>query len=157
VRNRVLADYGGPFEDALPIEDPETQLSADQYNRLAEDAAQLTRAGTRAIVRFATVTGATAAITSACSVWGNGETQRPSIQRTAPGTYLLTYPTSLLDELGEEEDIFFSYALPQLEGATPGHARVLSVEGNTVKLSVFDAAWSASDLGGGVPVTLWLR
>jgi len=71
VFSRVLADYGGPFEDALPVEDPETQLAADQYNRLAEDTAQLTRSGTRAILRFGTTTGAPPNVTSACSVWGN--------------------------------------------------------------------------------------
>lgn len=157
MQDRVLGDYGGPFEDALPIEDPETQLSADQYNRLAEDTAQLTRTGTRAIVRFSTTTGAEPMVQSACSIWGNGDAQRPALKRAAAGHYMITYPPSFVDELGQEEEVFFSYCFPQIEGAAPGHARLLSVEGSMIKMAVFDATWSASDLGGGVIVTLWLR
>jgi len=157
VFSRVLADYGGPFEDALPVEDPETQLAADQYNRLAEDTAQLTRSGTRAILRFGTTTGAPPNVTSACSVWGNGDGQRPNIKRDGAGVYLVTYSTSFTDELGKEEEVFFSYGLPQIEGVKPGHVRLLAIAGNAVTVGVFDPAWLPSDLGGGVTITLWLR
>lgn len=151
-----LSDLGGPFGNALPPEDPETQLDAKQYNLAALTVAQASRTAYRAIVEF--ITSATATVlpgADAVSVWGNATAQQPTIQRTASGVYLVTYPTSFVNELEETEEVLFRFGHASI--ANPGFALVNSLLGNVITVQVFDTTWTLSDLGGGVPVILWLR
>ena len=157
MQSKIIGDYGGPYKDALPVEDPETQLSSDAFNALAEDTAQLTRTGVRAIARFATDTASNPAVTRAVSVWGNARAQQPTITRNGIGQYTVTYPASFIDANGVSEDVSFLFAQASIEGTTPGHVRVSSIAANVIGIRVFDASWAPSDLGGNVPIGVWLR
>lgn len=157
MQSKTIGDYGGPYKDALPVEDPETQLSSDVFNALAEDAAQLTRTGIRAIARFMTDPSSNPAVTQAVSVWGNAIAQQPTITRNGIGQYTATYPVSFVDANGVSEDVSFFFAYPSIEGTTPGHVRVSSIAANVIGIRVFNASWALSDLGGNVPIVIWLR
>lgn len=161
MQSKTIGDYGGPYKDALPVEDPETQLGADAFNALSEDAAQLTRTGVRAIVRFATRTAAPEQIvqnvTAVVSVWGNTMAQQPTITRRGTGEYEVTFPPSFVDANGVREDVSFLFGQASIEGDAPGQARVKSIASNVIVIRIFDASWTLSDLGGNVPIVVWLR
>jgi hypothetical protein len=154
---KTIADYGGPYRDALPVEDPETQLASDAFNALAEDTAQLTRTALRAIVRFATDAAPNLAVQGAVSVWGSTSAHRPTVTRNNVGVYSILYPLSFPDANGVEEEVSFLFAQASIDGVTPGHARILMIAANLVIIHVFDASWTLSDLGAGTPIVVWLR
>ena len=98
----VQGTYGGPVVDAAPVRNPTSQLAAAKFNRLAEDAAQMTRTSPRGWVRFATYSaGATktyaAGEVTAEMAWGNGDAMKPIVTKTANGRYTLTFPTTYTD------------------------------------------------------------
>ena len=110
-----LPSLGGPFVDAVPPADPQAEVSADQFNRLLEDVAQLTRPPVKARVWF--VTSAVAApfdylpaAVSHCSQWGNGSAQKPVVRKTADGLYTITYALAPTDPLGVVETVNFTNA-----------------------------------------------
>lgn len=154
---KTIADYGGPYKDALPVEDPETQLGSEAFNALAEDTAQLTRTALRAIVRFSTGPGQNPTVQGAVSVWGSTPAHRPTITRNSVGVYSVLYPLSFPDANGVEEEVSFLFAQASIDGVTPGHARILMIAANLVIVHVFDASWTLSDLGAGAPIVVWLR
>jgi hypothetical protein len=144
---RTIADYSGPKADARPIKDPTTQVSADDYNKLANDAAQVSRTVTRARCEF--LPANPPAIVSAGSIWGNGNAQRPSIQRLEVGRYQLTYPTALPDELGANEAVSFVDAqAPTVKSTSPAFALMESVNANVAIVRVFDGTGALSDTTG---------
>jgi hypothetical protein len=157
MQSKHIGDYGGPYKDALPVEDPETQLSSDAFNALAEDAAQLTRTGLRAIIRFATQTASDPAVMQAVGVWGNATAQQPTITRRGIGHYAVEYPVSFVDPNGVSEDVSFLFGQASIEGDAPGHVRVSGIAANVVVIYVFDKSWEKSDLGGDIPIVVWLR
>lgn len=148
---KVIADYGGPFADALPAEDPTTQLASDFFNRLAEDAAQLTRTAPRAFVKFTainTVAAVTISAGNARSQWGTSSQYFPSVARTATGLYTITYSASYDDGLAESETVSFFDAEAKLDSLTAvGHGQC-TVAGNVVSVALFDMAGAAADFTG---------
>jgi len=154
---KTIADYGGPYKDALPVEDPETQLGSDAFNALAEDTAQLTRTGLRAIARFATDIAQSPGVHGAVSVWGSSPAHRPTVTRNNVGVYSILYPPLFRDANGVEEEVSFLFAQASIDGVTPGHARILVIAASLVIVHVFDASWALSDLGGGTPIVVWMR
>jgi hypothetical protein len=122
---RDLADYGGPKVDAKPVQNPESELTAGEYNREAEDVAQLTCCKVQAVVRFNTtavaapVVYATAAVQHR-SLWGNGDAQKPTVTKTATGRYTIAYPATFTDSLGIVETLNFLGATVEIISATAG-------------------------------------
>lgn len=109
---KVIGNYGGPFVDSTAIENPETDLSADNGNRALEDLAQLTRTKPKAMVRFtATTTAAPTTVepTFWDTIWGSGVSQKPTINKTATGEYTISWATSYVDALGVTETVSFTY------------------------------------------------
>lgn len=109
---RDLADYGGPKVDAKPLQNPESELASSEYNRLGEDGAQLTRCPTLAVVKFTATAAAAVFVYAAASVqhrslWGNGDVQKPTVTKTATGTYTIAYPATFTDALGVVETLNF--------------------------------------------------
>src|SRR5262245_24711312 len=99
---RTIDNYGGPYEDELPVENPKTEQSAAFANRSLEDLAQFTRTTTKAWVRFATTTAAapqTITPSAGQSHMGTGSGVLPTVAKTATGTYTVTYPSSWTDAL----------------------------------------------------------
>lgn len=152
---KVLGDYGGPFIDEKPVEDPETQLSAAKGNRCFEDLAQLTRTATRAIVRFETVSSGNPTTVSHVSVWGSGDAQKPTVARVATGRYSITYATSFTDSLSVVESVSFVFASSALLGTVAATTQIESISSNVVTVRVYVSGSLADAVGDEVMV--WLR
>lgn len=161
---KTIQSYGGPFVDAAPVGNPETEQSAGYGNRSFEDLAQATRTVPRAWTAFATSAGAAGpiALSDATSVWG--EDNDPAVAKTATGTYTVTYATEYEDALvgtdsdsvSETELVSFRFGWGAARGSTFGHVQIDPAD-NVVTIYVFDATGALSDLGGGVRIDAFLR
>lgn len=164
----AIDNYGGVKLDALPMSNPETQLSAAQFNRLAADAAQMTNTILRAAVIFPTVAAVApqtvpAASVNHRSVWGNGAAQKPVVTKTAPGRYTITYATSFTDVLGVVETVGFfdAHGEPRSTVSTDVlKVEVLTATANVITIGVMvwaGGAWGLADTSGGVVfnVSVW--
>ncbi len=158
--SKTIADYGGIKVDAGPMRNPQSQLAAAQHNRLAEDTAELTRTGWRAIVTFATIAAAapqTGATSYDTTVFGNGASYQPAVAKTTTGTYTLTYQSSYTDGLSVPETVQWYVAKGSASSSTFGHVQCVVTAANVVTVYVFDGTPTLSDLGGAIPITVWIR
>lgn len=161
-----IQSLGGPFIDAEPVENPQTEQSADLGNRMLEDVAQMTRTSEKAFLKFATQTGNGSITPHADSrtQWGSSSAYFPTLSHTATGTYLATYDTEyddglvggVSDAVAETETVSFIGGGGDVHGSTFGHVQV-SLADNVVTIYVFDAAGALTDLGGGVTVEVRLQ
>lgn len=155
---KSLQSYGGPYVNAEVLVNPESQVSNEKLNRALEDTAGLTRTGIRAMVHF-TPHATTPVVTWHYSVWGSTNAEKPTVTRSSDGKYLITYPATLEDGLGEDETVTFASGLADVmsDNADTARVRASGVAGNTVQVWVRDAAASFSDLTSAATVVVWLR
>jgi hypothetical protein len=153
---RTVSTYGGVFVDSYPVEDPTTTVAAAYDNRMRDDVSQMTRAIDKAWVQFQTTTDAAPVavtpIEGRCHN-GAGSGQLPTISKTATGTYVITYPATWTDALGETEAVGFTFAQAKTHGNTPGHPQP-ECASNVITVYVMDptAAFALSDLGDGITI-----
>jgi hypothetical protein len=162
---RTISSYGGPFQNEEAVVDPVSEVDAAFYDRMACDVAQTTLATGMTWFSFTV----DAANVSVSGVWGNGSAAKPTVSKTATGTYTLTWTASFEDELvgvsnmtsvEETQSVAFTFASGlNVLGATNGHARVSAIASNVVTVLVYDDAAPAalSDLGGTATVSGYLR
>jgi hypothetical protein len=146
----TVADYGGIFSDGgVKVVDPTTDQSAAQYAVHQGSTAALTHTGAKAWVRFVAGTSpALAASNNGDAAWGNDPSVRATPLRTGTGTYTLTWPTSVVDLIGNTQSVLFVRATAQSEGSTLAFARVAVTSANILTVSTFNAAGSANDVTG---------
>lgn len=143
---RAIGNYGGIKEDAAPVENTKSQVSAGEWNRKSEDTAQMTRTSAKAIVSFTTdAAGGTPFNLPANTIgiktqWGNGDSYKPTISKTSdPGRYSLTFAAAYVDALGDQESLGFFEAKAWARSSDPlDHldVDVLSVGSNVVTVAV---------------------
>jgi hypothetical protein len=97
-----LDNYGGPLKDAAPVSDSSTDRPAAGTNPAYGDVAGMTHTATRAWARF--VPAGTGVPTLAASnahdeVWNNGRNLGPAPTRSTTGTFLVTFPATVFDEI----------------------------------------------------------
>ena len=95
-----FSDYGGEKQDYSAPEDPTTDRSAAEVNPAFADVAAGTRTAIRAFVQFS-FNGATLDLIAHDSVWGNGVSVEPTLAVAATGKFRVTFPSSVVDALGE--------------------------------------------------------
>ena len=170
---KTISSYGGAYQNARPVRDPTTQVDAAKFNRLAEDAAQMTRTAIRATVSFVTATSGSTidpANVTHFSVWGSSSAQKPVVARAGTGEYTVTWEEEFAaalvtvantDSAEETESGVCTMPVgqPNVMGATIGWARVVSIASNVVTVAVYDDAAPAalSDLGGTATVSFSVR
>lgn len=153
---RDITSFGGVKVDAKPQQNPECEVAASEWNRTAEDVAQLTRSPVKAWVQFeshawggASHTYAAADVT-ARSQWGTGDGQKPTVTQTAAGRYTIAWATAYTDALAASESV----ALVAAEVAcyssdaadTFYDCRALTVTSNAITI-VTKAGGAAADVG----------
>jgi hypothetical protein len=165
---KTITNYGGPKIDAQPVSNPETQIAANEFNRAIEDTAQMTRTAYRAIVQWTTVTAAAPApvptgTIQVRTVWGNGNAQKPSIQKASAGIYTVTFPSTFTDDIGFIETVSFFDCHVSVRSSNPADevlGRVLVVAGNVISVAVYSPVGTLADVGnvGLTPltVTAWM-
>lgn len=154
---KTIEDYGGPFVDAKPVSNPTSQVSAARFNRLAEDGAELTRTGIRAIVHFIPVTVGDPTVAYHTSVWGSSSTERPTITRGGTGLYTIEYAASFTDPLGVVESVSLVSAMTGIVSDNNDRVTVADVSSNQAVVKVWDNTGTLSDLTGAETVMVWFR
>jgi len=148
----ALATYGGALANYAPIVDPTTDRDADAANQAYASTAAMTHTATQAWARFVTsATTPTLAVTNSNdAAWGNSTPYQPAPTRSTTGIFLLTWPTTIIDELGATHTINFRWAEVSIEGAATmsGFARCVVTAPNVVRVHVFDTTFAAADLAG---------
>ena len=165
----TIANLGGPYTDAVPADNPETDLDADNGNLALEIVAQASQTVERARCMFVTTavaapTTVLAADVSNVSNWGSGTAQKPVVTKTAVGRYTLTYAATYVDGLGDTETVAFTLPWCQAWGADPLddlYARVLSIASNVITVVVQSPRGTDADngsvTGNTINVSLGLR
>lgn len=146
-----IDSYGGQFVDLLPVENPVAEQSAAYANRLHEDVAQMTRTACKAIVRFALTTAGAPITLNAANVdvwtqWGTSATYKPTIAKTATGTYTVTFGASYNDALSVPETVSLVDAFGHVSDLTNRGHVYATVSGAVVSVLVTDTSNAASDL-----------
>lgn len=155
---RDLSTYGGPYSDLLPVEDPTVEQSAAFGNRLMTDVAQMSRTSEKGWVIFPLSTGG-AGVISASSVtaqshWGTGSSEKPVVEKTATGTYTLTYAASYVDEVGTTENVVIRGPRAAVLSTTTFGFGQCTVAGSVITLKVQSTGFVDSDLGGAT-IMVW--
>jgi hypothetical protein len=151
---KVLSDYGGAKVDAVPVSNSQSQVASAEWNRKAEDTAQLTQTAPRAMARFQTTKTAAPVIYNSAdvtvrSMWGSGTAQKPTVQKTATGRYTLTWPTTFTDTLSYVETVSFfdgNAAARSTDPLDTIDAKLLTVATNVVTIAT-RAAGALADVG----------
>lgn len=166
---KTIANYGGPFDDEIPVANPETEQSADYANREMEDCAQMTITAMRASVTFTTTSDAAPATVAAANVahdtvWGSGVASRPTITKTATGRYTITFAASFTDALSVVENVSFRRGICDAMSSDPidnCKAQILTIASNVITLKTEAPTGTLADVGdnSGNPfeVTVFLR
>ena len=149
-----ISTYGGILADAVPLIDPNSEISAASLNVLRTDAAAMTRVARRCIFQFTgSATLPTIASTSVWSagndaVYGNANAYVPVVARTALGVVTVQLPASIIDALGNTILLNIRTGDARINASTPGFVNVVVTSSSTATLYLFNASGAASDLAG---------
>ena len=151
----TIANLGGPYVDAVPADNPETDLDADNGNLALEIVAQVSQTAERARCLFVTTAVAAPTTVAAANVsnrsnWGSGTAQKPVVTKTAVGRFTLTYAASYVDGLGDTETVAFTLPWCQAWGADPVddlYARVVSIASNVINVVTQSPRGTDADVG----------
>ena len=142
-----IDDYGGVLQDDHFVDDPTTQRAAAQMNAALESAAASTHVVPRAWARVVLGVAPTLAHTNANdSVWGISPSPVPT-HPGGTGNYVLTFPLTVNDEIGNPHVLNLRWVEFQLEGNVFGFAQG-SVAGNVVTFTTGNSAGTPNDLSG---------
>lgn len=153
----TLSDtYGGPYQNAQPVEDPLTEISADADNEALADTAGCTRMVPRAWVSFIGTTYTSGSqvitVTDHNAVWGGSNGVKPTIVQTSAGVLVITWPATVVDELGVTKTLNIRFPhKPVTVDATLSSGQVSAYTANTMTIHLFSSAGSANALNG-IPV-----
>lgn len=151
-----FATYGGIKIDYSPVEDPDTDLSADQGNQARASTAGMTRTAARIIINF-TTSGGVATVTAWDAVYGNPFLYLPEIQQGIPGQWVVVLPASIQDALGTTQLLNIRWAHGQVESQTNRWTvQCKRNTSNVLYVSIFNSAGTLADPDGAGQVALWI-
>jgi hypothetical protein len=155
------ANWGADgWTDYEPIVDPTTELSATVARELAADVSGMTHTACRAWVKFACVTytsgDQTITVSDYDSVWKGATNPAPTVIQSAVGTYTITWPATLYDELGGlHTNNIRAPICPTIVGTTAGFAFVYSHTTNVITIHALSTSMTASSLNGDSMIVAW--
>jgi hypothetical protein len=95
-----LATAGGPLNEYSPVEDPTTDRPAAGSNAGYQDATAATQTVARAWCTFSAQGVTSPVLVAHGEVWAGGPSNAaPVVARSASGTYTITYPATVNDEI----------------------------------------------------------
>lgn len=148
--------YGGNKIDYSPVEDPATDLSADQGNQERASVAGMTRTAARAIVAFTTLSGL-GTVTYFDTVWGNAFADTPIVVQGIPGVWAMGLPASITDFTGVEQDLNIRRAHGQVESVSDAFfVQCKKTAPNGLEIAIFDRTGALVDPDGFGDVVIWI-
>lgn len=136
--NDDYASLGGGITNAYPVANPQTDIDAAKLCKLIANVASMVGTSWRA---WALVDLSTIAIASHGSQWGDDLSVKPVPSKLSTGVYAITWPTSIVDDLGASHTLALrAAARPGVVSATLYHAQIASVVANVVTFNVWNAA-----------------
>lgn len=144
------ADYGGPYTDARPVTNPETDQSATFKNRTLEDMCHLTRTPWRFRINFTSRnSNGDCTVNAFKSHWGS-TVDTETVSRTATGEYTATVKSSYTDDLGVSETISLYDAQVEVYSSDKTDnlfARILAISSNSVTFIIESPKGTLADFG----------
>lgn len=144
---KTAEQYGAGLSiaNAEPVDDPNTELDAAYYARLAEDVAQLTRTAPRAILVWTTKgSGAVGTAVRTKTMWGDTLSFAPTVTRNGPGDYTLTYPATYNDGLVYAETIAWFAGKSEISEDSDSNAKT-RITGAVANVTLYDDTGAYSD------------
>lgn len=147
-------DLGGALSNlaGMPVENPLTDVDADADNRARCNVAAMTHTTTHAWVAWtgATWTGSPASVTPDDheAVWGSSVSVRPTVSQTAEGVWLVTWPTTITDELGTTHTVNIRRCRAWFISGSLVWAQPSAKTAHTVTVKTGTAAGGADGLNG---------
>lgn len=159
--SELSANYGGPFEDYHPVEDPTTDLGADKLNQALSDVAAMTHTAPHAWCSFTGETYVSGSMVISVvdhdAMWGTNVSVKPSIAQIGAGQYVVTWPTTVTDELGETHVTNIRKPRAWAVGTVVSDAHVTTYTANTVTAQGFllNGSSTADSLDGFTVFVEW--
>ena len=163
---RTPSSYASPKQQ-VRTGNPQTDLGAPEWNRAAQDLADLTQPPTKLRVIFPTSLS-NGAVTPSwfAAQWGLDPASAPAIVRTGTGVYTITTPSAWaspgvrvysIDPTGAtsvSEQVIWQWAKGDIDApVATADGKVRNTRaGYTITVYVYNTAPALNDLGGGVPI-----
>lgn len=148
------AAYGMPTggfkngESLAPV-DTTTDQDAAAASVALNDIAQMTHTADRAWVRFtAGASPVVVATNGHDAMWGSLSGVKPVPLKTATGTWTLTWPTTVQDQLGNTHTTNLRKARAFVEGSVLKFVQCVRTAPNVITVYGFTTAFAADDLTG---------
>lgn len=137
---------GGSKTNFSEVEDPTTDLDAEEHNVAINDLAMLTHVSTRAWAKI-TLAATTGAMTldDHDAMWGDTVGVAPVQARSSGGVYTLTYPTTVLDELGDSHTLNLRAAWVNVRSATRQRIQCQVTAANVITIYTYNSSDAATD------------
>lgn len=146
------SSFGPTVEDTSPVKDARRQWAARIANLVMWQVAGAGLVMPRVVLEFNAQVGPT--IVGRAEVWNpdrlsTGAYAPPTLTRQATGDYLVTYPTPVPDENGDDVAVSFSHALGFCSNADPTvlkHVQAaVHTSTNALRVAVFNSAGALQD------------
>jgi len=146
------ASFGPTVVNTTPVRDRTRQIGADIANLIMWQLAGMGLTGPRSVLHFTAQVGPL--LLGRAESWNPerlsvGAHADPTITRTAAGNYLVSYPTPVPDENGDEQVISFSWAHAFVVNSNPlvlKHAQAaVEASTNQLRVGVFSSAAALED------------
>ena len=144
------ATFGGSKQNYAPVEDITTDEDAATRNQYVADVAMMTATCTRSWVEFlAAATTGGMSVTAHQAVWGNAIGVIPTLSRTSAGIYVITWPATVTDALGNSHTVNFRAAQAQVRDTAAGwDALCIPTAANIITVYVRNPAGTLTDATG---------
>lgn len=136
---------GGTLTDYRPVENPDTDLSADASNLLRSNTAAMSRTAIRGWFTFTvTLLPAPSPVIASSdfdAVYGNSLSVKPFIEIEDVGIYTVTFPSSIIDDLLVTRYLLIRCAVANYAPDDPTHyfdAKCKIMSANTMRIHIYD-------------------
>lgn len=151
--------YGGEKIDYSDVEDPSTDLSAEESNEARASTSMMTRTAVRAWCSFNSDGTIDAGYYDA--VYGNDLSVKPTVVQNVTGDWRITFPATVTDPRGNTHTLNLRSAQANYEGQTGiGYVATATVlTERTVEVYIYDltSAGALTDPAVGDRVTVWVN
>lgn len=147
-----ISTYGGPYANyGIGPVDPTTDLDANLFNKVIANVAMASRMADRCEVAIKTNSwnGATGTVSAWEAVWKGVSTTPPTVVHTATGTWTVTWPATVQDELLATHTVNLTSAFGAAQGTTALHVQA-QASANVITFYVFSATGTLTDIASTV-------